>query len=225
MRPDHEAGGRRRRGRGRRRRGRRGRGRRVESSQDAHVGNFETLGEDHEVRQGRELHVALTLVCRCHFSVRVHFSVLMVALHFRPSFFDRRGPGYKAPPASGAVARRLFCSCRFSACRQFCCLAVVLHFRHFFFPSARSCAQSTSGAWNRNGGAEKNVQFHFLCVLPFSAPEVKPLRRVLFSTSREIVIFNPTVIYNGRARFSDLRARRYSSSQSSSGVSPSPPAQ
>ena len=132
-RPDHEAGGRRRRGRGRRRRGRRGRGRRVESSQDAHVGNFETLGEDHEVRQGRELHVALTLVCRCHFSVRVHFSVLMVALHFRPSFFDRRGPGYKAPPASGAVARRLFCSCRFSACRQFCCLAVVLHFRHFFF--------------------------------------------------------------------------------------------
>ena len=71
----------------------------------------------------------------------------------------------------------------------------------------------------------KNVQFHLLCVLPFSAPEVKPLRRVLFSTSREIVIFNPTVIYNGRARFSDLRARRYSSSQSSSGVSPSPPTQ
>ena len=140
-------------------RGRRGRGRRVEPSQDAHVGNFETLGEGHEVRQGRELHVALTLVCRCHFSVRVHFSVLMVALHFQPSFFDRRGPGYKAPPASGAVARRLFCSCPFSACRQFCCLAVVLHFRHFFFPSARSCAQSTSGAWNRNGGAEKMYIF------------------------------------------------------------------
>ena len=38
-------------------RGRRGRGRRVEPSQDAHVGNFETLGEGHEVRQGREWEV------------------------------------------------------------------------------------------------------------------------------------------------------------------------
>ena len=107
-------------------RGRRGRGRRVEPSQDAHVGNFETLGEGHEVRQGRELHVALTLVCRCHFSVRVHFSVLMVVLHFRPSFFDRRDPVYKAPPASGTVARQLFCSCPFSARGQLCCLAAVL---------------------------------------------------------------------------------------------------
>ena len=115
-RPDHEASGRR----------RRGRGRRVEPSQDAHVGNFETLGEGHEVRQGRELHVALTLVCRCHFSVRVHFSVLMVVLHFRPSFFDRRDPVYKAPPASGTVARQLFCSCPFSARGQLCCLAAVL---------------------------------------------------------------------------------------------------
>ena len=41
-----------------------------EPSHDAHVGNFETLREGHEVRQGRERHVALTLVCRCHFSVR-----------------------------------------------------------------------------------------------------------------------------------------------------------
>ena len=49
--------GRGRRGRGRRGRGRRGRGRRVEPSQDAHVGNFETLGEGHEVRQGREWEV------------------------------------------------------------------------------------------------------------------------------------------------------------------------